>query len=181
MEQVIEDHVRARRGFTAVVEGVERWDGPSPCPEWDGRGIVEHVIGFHEVLLLRPLGTKADRPREDPVARWKATDAALHEALTDDSLDRQVDGPMGETTPRAVLPALTADLLMHAWDLARSAGIDVDLDPDLAAAALEMGQEHAARLVRSGMFAPPVDVPDDAPVQDRMLGQFGRDPTWSPR
>jgi hypothetical protein len=28
------------------------------------------------------------------------------------------------------------------------------------------------------MFGEPVPVPEDAPVQDRMLGQFGRDPAW---
>jgi len=31
------------------------------------------------------------------------------------------------------------------------------------------------------MFGPPVSVPDDAPVQDRLLGFFGRDPAWEPR
>jgi uncharacterized protein (TIGR03086 family) len=86
---------------------------------------------------------------------------------------------MGTITPRSILPVLTGDLLMHAWDVGRAAGVDVELDPALAKAALEMGQENADRLVASGMFGAPVPVPEDAPVQDRMLGQFGRDPAWS--
>lgn len=180
MDILIEDHAKARQGFTKVVESVDasRWGGQSPCTDWDARGVVEHVIGFHEALLLKPLGVKADRPREDPVARWKATDAALNEALTDGSLDQEVNGPMGETTPRSLLPALTGDVLMHSWDLARAADMDVDLDPDLSASALKMGQKNAGMLEKSGMFGKPVDVPEDAPVQDRMLGQFGRDPAW---
>jgi uncharacterized protein (TIGR03086 family) len=180
-DNLIEDHERARRDFTRVVESVDRsrWDAPSPCPDWDARAVVEHVIGFHEMLLLKPLGVRAQRPREDPVARWNATDAALREALHTDSLDREVDGPMGTTTPRSILPALTGDLLMHAWDLGRAAGVDVELDPELSEAALEMGQANAERLAASGMFGEPVPVPTDASVQDRMLGQFGRDPAWS--
>lgn len=181
-DKLIEDHEEARQGFTRVVESVDssRWGAPSPCPEWDARGVVEHVIGFHEMLLLKPLGVRADRPREDPVARWKATDAALTEALSSDGvLDSEVEGPMGTTTPRSLLPALTGDVLMHAWDLGRAVGLDVELDPELSAAALEMGKKNADMLTSSGMFAAPVPVADDAPVQDRMLGQFGRDPAWS--
>ena len=182
MDKLIEDHATARHGFTKVVESVDasRWGAPSPCPDWDARGVVEHVIGFHEALFLKPLGVKADRPREDPVARWKATDAALTEALTDGSLDQEVKGPMGDTTPRSLLPALTGDVLMHSWDLARAADMDVELDPDLSASALKMGQKNAEMLEKSGMFGPPVDVPQHAPIQDRMLGQFGRDPAWKP-
>ncbi|MBM3672021.1 MAG: TIGR03086 family protein [Actinobacteria bacterium] len=179
VDKLIEDHAKARRDFTKLAESVQQWDGQSPCSEWDGRGVVEHVIGFHEMLFLKPLGVKADRPRDDPVARWKATDAALDQALTDASLDQEVNGPMGETTPRKLLLALTADVLMHTWDLARAAGLDIELDPDLSASALAMGQKNAAMLEKSGMFGTPVAVPDDAPVQDRMLGQFGRDPAWT--
>jgi hypothetical protein len=32
----------------------------------------------------------------------------------------------------------------------------------------------------SGQYGPRVPVPDDAPVQDRMLGFIGRDPNWRP-
>ena len=37
--------------YTGTGDG--RWDRPSPCADWDARGVVEHVIGFHEVLVLR--------------------------------------------------------------------------------------------------------------------------------
>jgi hypothetical protein len=37
------------------------------------------------------------------------------------------------------------------------------------------GQEAA----REGLFGPLVNVPDDAPLLDRVLGLTGRDPNWS--
>jgi len=183
MDQLIADHEKARQGFTRVVESVDpaRWDAPSPCTEWDARGVVEHVIGFHEMLLLKPLGVRAERPREDTVARWRATDAALSEALSRDGvLDQEIQGPMGDTTAGSLLRALTSDVLTHTWDLARAVGLEVELDPELSAAALEMAEAAGDGLQASGMFGAPVAVPDDAPVPDHMLGRFGRDPAWRP-
>src|SRR6476619_5722064 len=64
----VERHRRACAGFLYVADLVpaDRWDRPTPCSEWDTRALVEHVIGFHEVLLLRPMGVQANRPRTGP-------------------------------------------------------------------------------------------------------------------
>jgi uncharacterized protein (TIGR03086 family) len=182
---LVEQHQRARDAFTRVVDAVDpaRWDAPSPCTEWDARGVVEHVIGFHEVLLLRPLEVKAHRPRDDEVARWQATDAALATALAASGiLDRTVAGLGGGGTPvRDLLPALTTDVFVHAWDLARAAGVEFDLDKELSAGALDSALRSAGTIRSSGMFDAEVPVPADAPTADRLLGFFGRDPEWTPR
>jgi len=65
-------HLRVCARFGAAVAAANgRWDRPSPCSEWDARGVLEHVIGFHDVLLLRPLGAKPSRPRDRPEQRWR--------------------------------------------------------------------------------------------------------------
>jgi hypothetical protein len=80
---VLKDHRAACDGFReAVRSSAGRWHAPSPCTEWDARAIIEHVIGFHVVLLLRPPDAKPKRPREDPEARWEATVDALFPALS---------------------------------------------------------------------------------------------------
>jgi hypothetical protein len=34
---------------------------------------------------------------------------------------------------------------------------------------------------REGIFGPPIDVPPDAPLVDRVVAFSGRDPGWIPR
>ncbi|MDQ1466873.1 MAG: hypothetical protein QOH10_1288, partial [Actinomycetota bacterium] len=60
MDELVVRHRRACDGFAGVADRVpaERWTAATPCSEWDARALVEHVIGFHEFLLLRPLGVR---------------------------------------------------------------------------------------------------------------------------
>jgi uncharacterized protein (TIGR03086 family) len=179
----VANHARACDGLTRVVESVgDRWDHPSPCPEWDARGVVEHVIGFHDVLLLRPLGAKPERPADDMVGRWAVTDVSLRVALARPGvLDRRVDVPgMGERPVGPLLDALTTDVLVHSWDLARAIGEQVALDPDLCRDAYERALPNDERLRASGMFGPRVAVAADADVQTLLLAFLGRDPAWAP-
>ena len=108
-------HLRALEGFSDVVQIVgDRWAAPSPCPEWDARALVDHVIGFHDVLLLRPLWLKPSRPKNDPVARWAVTVAAMSSALDEVNVGDLVAVPGLSTMQIAkLLPMLTTDVLVH--------------------------------------------------------------------
>ena len=183
MDDLVERHRRACDAFAAVAAAIpaDGWSAPTPCTDWDARAVVEHVIGFHEFLLLRPMGVRANRPRDDEPARWRATSDALFAALAPDgALDRATELPGGGTsTPRTMLAALTTDVVIHTWDLARSAGIAVELDPQCCAIALRAAEAHPPD-PSAGMIAPPVAVPADAGAQARLLGAYGRDPSWTP-
>ena len=69
---------------------------------------------------------------------------------------------------------------MHTWDLARATGQDDTLDAGYCAELLEGMIPYEEAMRGSGQYGPAVPVPDDAPVQDRMLGFIGRDPNWRP-
>jgi hypothetical protein len=132
--------------------------------------VLEHVIGFHDVLLLRPLGFKPDLPRDDPRARWQLTYDSLANAL----------GRGGATQLDAyrLMPNLTRDVLVHTWDLARAVGADDGLDPswcELFCAALP---EDPQALAASKMFGTPVVIGDRNDAQARLLARLGRDPRW---
>jgi uncharacterized protein (TIGR03086 family) len=69
---------------------------------------------------------------------------------------------------------MTTDALIHSWDLARGIGADEALDPELSQHVYERTLPIAEQLQESGMFKPPVPVPDDAPLPTRLLALFGR-------
>ena len=165
-EDLIERHRRACAGFSNVAADLsdEQWSRPTPCTEWDARALVEHLIGFHEVLLLRPLGVRAHRPKTGPAARWEATSTAMFDALTE---------------PLPVLGALTTDVLVHTWDLARAAGAPVVLDAELVDRALDGLRASDAELP-ADMFAAAVAVPDTADPTTKLVARYGRDPRWTP-
>ncbi|OBA77236.1 hypothetical protein A5641_18530 [Mycobacterium sp. 1554424.7] len=168
-----ERHLAACRRFGEAVAAAEgKWDRRSPCDAWDARGVLEHVIGFHDVLLLRPLGLKPDRPRDDPRARWQATYDALRQALE--------SGGASRLDAYRLMPNLTRDVVVHTWDLARAVGADDRLDPgwcELFCADLPTDPQD---LTASGMFKAPVAVKAEMDVQARFLARLGRDPAWRP-
>jgi uncharacterized protein (TIGR03086 family) len=144
-------------------------DAPTPAPEGDVQGVLDHVFGVHDTLLLEPLGAKPERPDDDPGARWAATVAALFPALAQP----------GVLSKRELLIGIvTTDVLIHSWDLSRAVGAVVPLDPVLCQSGYDRALENKMVLEQAGALGAPVAVPDDAPVEDRLLGLFGRDPNW---
>jgi uncharacterized protein (TIGR03086 family) len=184
-----ERHLAVCRRFGESVRAANgKWDRRSPCGAWDARGVLEHVIGFHDVLLLRPLGLKPDRPRDDPQRRWELTYDQLEEAFKPARrlLERVIDIPELHDNPatrldaRAMMPNLTRDVLVHTWDLARAVGADDRLDArccELFYAALP---SDPRALNASGMFDAPVTASDPADVQSKLLARLGRNPGWQP-
>ncbi len=171
----------------AVFEVDGHWDRPSPCAGWDARAVLEHVIGFHDVLLLRPLGAKPTRPRDEPVRRWSLTLDAIRTVLQRPGLfDGVVDVPaVGDRPParvdaRRLVPMLSQDVLVHAWDLARAVGANDRLDPMLCEQFLDALPSAAHALVATGMYSAPVNVSGRTDAQSRLLARLGRDPDWSP-
>jgi uncharacterized protein (TIGR03086 family) len=150
--------------------------------------VLEHVIGFHDVPLLRPLGLKPDRPRDDPQIRWELTYEALEKAFEPDRglFERVVDVPQLQDNPatrldgRAMMPNLTRDVFVHTWDLARAVGADDRLDAEWC------GQFYAAlpsdprALSLSGMFDANVAVGDQTDMQSKLVARLGRNPSWQP-
>jgi uncharacterized protein (TIGR03086 family) len=165
-----------------------RWQRPSPCDGWNANDVLEHVIGFHDVLLLRPLGSKTDRPHDVPQQRWELTFNQVRQTLSRaDVFQRVVEIPAVGTRPATqldvgeLLPRLTQDVLVHTWDLARAVGGDDQLDPQWCATFLNRLPADPNVLSGSGMFAAPVTIDDAADPQSRLLARLGRDPSWRPR
>ena len=181
-------HLAVCQRFSAAVRAADgKWDRPSPCDGWDARDVLEHVIGFHDVLLLRPLELKPQRPRDDPGRRWSLTLDRLELALRRDGLfEQEVEVPAVGTNSssrldaRTLVPRLSQDVLVHTWDLARAVGADDRLDPGWCASFLDKLPTDPDALSASGMFGRPIAVAALADAQSQLLGRLGRDPSWKP-
>lgn len=165
-------HLLACEIISNVVDQIDdRWSRPSPCSEWDTRGVLEHVIGFHDVLLLRPLVAKPRRPRDQPEYRWRLTVEALAAVFNRSNEELAVDLPR-------LVPILTTDVLVHSWDLAKAMELEIHLPPLLVKDAYEDGVRNEESLKKSGMFGPRVRLPHGSDPQSQMLALYGRDPNW---
>ena len=81
----------------------------------------------------------------------------------------------GPTPATDYIFEMTADLVVHSYDLAAATDGDTNLDGELVTAALV----YAERLPEDGIAGridPPLDVPPSAPPLVRLLGRFGRRP-----
>jgi hypothetical protein len=128
------------------------------------------VIGFHDVLVLRPLGLKPNRPREDPQVRWQLTYDSLAEALA--------SGRATQLDSHRLIPKLTRDVLVHTWDLARAVGADDRLDPGWCELCYAGLPADLQALSATGMFKAPLAVNSETGSQARLLARLGRDPSW---
>lgn len=173
-------------GFSRRVHAVgpQQWDNPTPCSDWDVRALVNHLTV--EQLWVPPLlagqtleqvGNRFDGDQlgADPVAVWDQAAAAARATLTGPrAIDRTVHLSDGDRPASAYCEEMTADLLVHAWDLARAIGGDEALDPELVDLVYQRTLPYAERLAESSLFAPPVPVGADADAQTRLLALFGR-------
>jgi uncharacterized protein (TIGR03086 family) len=183
---IAETHLDVCRVFGDEVQRVgQKWHARSPCEAWDARGVLEHVIGFHDVLLLRPLDARPVRPKDDPVARWNVTVEALDRLFRRPGLfDGIIDIPhvgnrrSAQIDAAQLIPLLSLDVLVHSWDLALAAGHEIALDPELCTSFLNGLPADEQALASTGMYDHPYEVTADADPQTKLLARLGRDPDW---
>jgi uncharacterized protein (TIGR03086 family) len=112
---------------------------------------------------------------DDPVAAWDAAvDAARSAFGAPGALETTVVLSSGEKSTAEYCWEMTTDALIHSWDLARGIGADETLDAELVGLVYEQVLPIADHLQETGLFAPPVPVPDEAPLQTKLLALFGR-------
>ncbi len=170
--------------FADRVRGVRDWDAPAPVDGWAARDVVDHLVTWLPGFLsaggvdLPPVPPVADDPR----AAWDAHAAHVQALLESPRAEQDFTHPHAGTRPlgAVVEDFYVADVFMHTWDLARATGQDDTLDPQYCGSLLRGMRPIEDILRASGQYGPAVPVPDDAPVQDRLLGFIGRDPAWRP-
>lgn len=188
----------ATRRMAELISGVrdDQLDGPTPCPEYTLGDLLDHVGGLALAFTAAAAKAAGDMGSQAPsgdAARlgddwrtWIPRDlAALAQAWRDPAAWDGMTRAGGLELPGEVAGLVALDeLVIHGWDVARASGQAYDCDRAMldvvqGFVAQFSGPGHEAE--REGLFGPEVEVPDDAPLLDRVIGLSGRDPAWSPR
>jgi uncharacterized protein (TIGR03086 family) len=186
----------AARRMVALIGGVsdEMLDRPTPCPDYRLGDLVEHVDGLAMAFTMAATKDQGEAETQGPsgdasrlAADWRTTIprdvVALAAAWREPDAWTGMTRAGGVDLPGEVAGAVALDeLVIHGWDVARASGQPYECDDatlavvhDFVAPFSVPGHEDE----REGLFGPVVDVPDDAPLLDRVLGMTGRDPAWT--
>jgi uncharacterized protein (TIGR03086 family) len=178
-------HKRAISAVDALINQIQpdQWSLPTPCSDWDLRALVEHLIiearwtpPLLSGLTIDEVGATLDEPLDpDPLRAWASAKAAAEDAARGPQIGEiVVHLSSGDTPAQEYLRQLTADYLVHGWDLAVTLGLDDALDPELVSAVGGWFPAHAAAYRSAGMISR-VEAPTGGDPQTRLLAQFGRE------
>jgi uncharacterized protein (TIGR03086 family) len=180
MTEIADRYRRLAARFADRIDAVpaDRWDAPTPCPDWTAKDLVGHVVTSQGIF--RTLVGREDTPEvdvdADPGAAFRTVTATVQADLDDPELaGTTFVGMFGEQTfEQAVDRFLVFDLIVHGWDLARATGQDERMAPEdvqrLEAGAAEFGDAMRG----PGAFGPEVEPPADADDQTKVLAFLGR-------
>ena len=193
--------VLADRALERVVLTVrdDQWDQELPPDfpvgsEVDHRSTLREVVSYHlyddawvpDVLSGRTMVEVGEerhgRPDEDllgprPKEAFSAVvDRACAAVQAHEDLDRTVHLSFGDYSVRQYLWQTNFFRGLRAHDIALAVGAEPQLPAELVEGLWEELVPHAEEWRAIGVFGPAVPVPEDAPLQDRLLGLTGRQP-----
>jgi len=183
--------------------GADQFDLPSPCVEFDVKGLLDHLVFvLHRVAALGR-GDEAFAPESmagavvdhvNHAADWRAAAADVEAAWSDDAkLTETVVLPWATMTGAAMLSMYVSEITTHSWDIAKATGQNPVWDDAVCQLALDAMHRDLPLADRTPMwdafkatapanfqfdapFANAVAVPLDAPLIDQLIAWTGRQP-----
>ena len=157
----------------------------SGCGDWTVRDLLNHVVGYMNAFSSGAVGEKLDVDGVDflggdHVAAYEKAAADAADAFkAPGAMEKTFTLPWGDNPGSMALGLALAEATVHGWDVGQAAGHPVVIDDDVAEAVHGMTSSMMAPLgdfPRGDSFAEPVEVPDSAPIADRMIAYLGRRP-----
>jgi uncharacterized protein (TIGR03086 family) len=165
---------------------------PPEFPTWDPNATMtlREVVNYHAYddawvpdtlagKTIEEVGSAHDGDLlgDDPKGSFaRYVDAAVAAVRDLDDLDRPVHLSYGDFSAREYLWHITSFRGLRVHDIAKAIGVDSTLPSDLTQGLWGQIAPHAEEWRAMGVFGPKVDVPESAPLQDRLLGLTGRQP-----
>jgi uncharacterized protein (TIGR03086 family) len=180
MTEISERYHRLSDAFSAEIEAVpsDRWDAPTPCPEWTVRDLVSHVVATQGLILGLAGRTVGDLPSvdADPLRAFDAARGVVQRDLEDPRVATiEFEGQWGKRSlEEAVDRFLCTDLVVHGWDLARATGLDERIAPEDMQRVRNAAESFGEGMRSPRAFGPEVDPRPGADEQTRLLAFLGR-------
>lgn len=181
MRKLHEDALNLSHHFVDNIH-TEHWHATTPCPAWDVRQLVNHLVSGN--LWVGELGAghtieevggrlDGDLLGDDPVASHeKSVAAAIAAFRADDAMERLWPLSYGPRPGRVYARQRFIDVLIHGWDIATATGQDTRLPAYLTQASLDY-LESSPKVVAAWGFAS-IDAPVGGDPQAQLLGLAGR-------
>ena len=154
----------------------DRWSAPTPCDDWTARDLVGHLVSTSGIGFIDQAAPAEPSVDDDPLGAFTAARDAVQAALDDPAkANQEYDGLMGRTSfAKSVDGFLSADLVVHRWDLARATGQDEELPIDEVRRVFETLKPMDEQMRQPGAFGPKVEPPAGADEQTELLCFLGR-------
>ena len=176
--------LESTRRIVAAIGGAQWHDG-TPCPPWDVRELVNHIVTGNwwaaELAAGATIESVGDRLDGDVLAddALAAYDASAGAAAAVFRRAGAMEAPAavsyGPVRGEVYCGHRFIDVLIHGWDAAVATRQPADLAPELVDACLAVVEPQAESLAGSGAFGSTVAVAPDADAQTLLLAMLGRD------
>ena len=170
----------------------DQWDSRVPddmSPRRPGMTL-RRIINYHayddawvpEVLAGKTIEEVGDRYEGDllgdhPKLNFASiVETAVLTVRSFDELDRTVHLSYGDFPAREYLKHITSFRGLRVYDIAKFIGADTTMPDDLVQELWDEIAPEAEQWRQMGVFGAAVEVPERAPLQDRLLGLTGRRP-----
>jgi hypothetical protein len=188
-------YVRSERALADVIEEIrpEQWDQVKPAWFHTGRQgdvTLRELVNYHaydtawvpDVLSGATMAEVGDRYESikagaQPIDYRAISEKAVAAALNLDDLDRVVHLSYGDYPARDYLKHITSFRGFRAYDIARWIGVSTALPEELVQGMWDELEPEMDAWRQWGVYSAEVAVASDAPLQDRLLGRAGRDPS----
>lgn len=155
---------RAQDHFASLLALVDdnQLANPTPCGDWDVTALVRHVGAGNALASAALAGASRAEvmaryaevdAMTDPRAAFRVGSSGLVDAFAQTgALERTCQHPAMEMTGETLLNFRIGDLVLHGWDLARGAGLNDTIDPELVEVVYLALEPMADVLPGTGMF-----------------------------
>jgi uncharacterized protein (TIGR03086 family) len=157
---------------------------PTPCADWDVKGLLNHTIGGLHMFDAAARGEKLpddffekDQVGKDPAKSYDAGAKKVLEALAKPGVTEQMwELPFGTMPGTIALGIAMIEVGLHGWDLARATNQQPNFDPELTEMMAATARMMPADQIRQpNVFGPEATCPPGAPAHDQLAAFLGRE------